>query len=133
MSDEATNNEPVGSDNQIGLSREQVTKRIMQQKVILERKWKDLARQLSRSVEWTVTACLGQMQFTNEQARIVSDFFDLRPEERVWLEVVPYKNTSNQKIPSDPLLYRLYEVFWQLSFMRPIIVITNIFVFISKL
>lgn len=111
MTDQATNIEPVGSNNEIILSREHVTKRIMQQKVILDRNWKDLADQLNRSVEWTVTACLGQMQFTNEQAKIVSEFFDLKPEERVWLEVISYKNSSNQKISSDPLLYRLHEVF----------------------
>lgn len=32
--------------------REDVTKRILQQKVILQKKWRDLAEQLNQSVEW---------------------------------------------------------------------------------
>lgn len=32
--------------------REDVTKRILQQKVLLQKKWRDLAEQLNQSVEW---------------------------------------------------------------------------------
>lgn len=95
------------------LSRESVTQKILHQKVVLDRKWADLATQLNRSLEWTVTACLGQMQFTHEQAICVGEFFELTEEERKWLETVPYRNASQSSVAvpsSDPLLYRLYEV-----------------------
>lgn len=95
------------------LSRESVTQKIVHQKVALDRKWSDLATKLNRSLEWTVTACLGQMQFTHEQAVIVGEFFALTEAEQKWLETVPYRNASQSSavVPSsDPLMYRLYEV-----------------------
>ncbi|XP_031640881.1 uncharacterized protein LOC116352431 [Contarinia nasturtii] len=89
--------------------REDVTKRILQQKVILQKKWRDLAQQLNQSVEWTVAACLGQMQMTEEQSQSVGMYFQLNAQECRWLQTVPYRNSTNGSISSDPLLYRLHE------------------------
>lgn len=58
----------------------------------------------------TVAACLGQMQMTQQQAQTVSEYFQLNAQECLWLQIIPYKNTLNGTIPSDPLLYRLHEV-----------------------
>lgn len=50
------------------------------------------------------------MQMTEEQSEIVGRFFQLNTQEKRWLQTIPYKNTTNGTIPSDPLLYRLHEV-----------------------
>lgn len=92
------------------ITREKVTEKILFRKVALERKWDDLAKSLDRSVEWTVAACLGQMQLSAEQSEIVGEFFGLSTIERRFLQQVPYKNPSGLAVPSDPLLYRLHEV-----------------------
>lgn len=91
------------------MRRELVTQRILSRKVELGIKWSNVAEQLNKSVEWTVAACLGQMQMNTMESGIVASFFDLNLNERQWLETVPYKNTLD-RIPTDPLLYRMHEV-----------------------
>lgn len=91
-------------------SREDVTKRIRQQKVLLKKNWRDLANELNFSVEWTIAACLGQMTMTPEQSQVVGKYFELSPEECAWLTQIPYRNTLSGVLPSDPVLYRLHEV-----------------------
>lgn len=102
------------------LSREAVTQRILHRKVVLQRGWKPLAAQLEKSVEWTVTACLGHMQLSEVEAKIVSEYFGLTPDDRKWLQTVPYRGASQSATTpsSDPLLYRFYEVIFVRS-LRP--------------
>lgn len=50
------------------------------------------------------------MQMTQEQSKVVGEYFELTDQECRWLETIPYRNPSNGTIPSDPLLYRLHEV-----------------------
>lgn len=107
-------------------SRDEVTAKIRQQKVLLKKNWRDLANELNLSVEYTVAACLGQMKFTSEQAQKVGEYFNLSPEECLWLTEVPYRNTLNGRLPSDPILYRLHEALG-LSISR--LVFVNIFFF----
>ena len=45
-----------------------------------------------------------------EQARRVGELFDLTAEERQWLQVVPSKGSLATAVPTDPLIYRLYEI-----------------------
>lgn len=94
------------------VTREMVTQKILYQKVALGRNWKDLASMLRCSVEWTVAACLGQMQMTRDQAATVALYFGLDIKERMILETIPHRNAiQSGSVPtSDPLLYRLYEV-----------------------
>lgn len=89
--------------------REDVTTKIRHQKLLLKKNWRDLASELNLSIEYTVAACLGQMKFTPEQAQMVGKYFDLAPEESLWLTEIPYRNTLNGALPSDPVLYRLHE------------------------
>ena len=45
-----------------------------------------------------------------EQAGIVGEIFGLTAEEQKWLQVVPYKGSLPTPVPTDPLIYRWYEV-----------------------
>lgn len=89
--------------------REDITAKIRQQKILLKKNWRDLAQELNLSVEYTVAACLGQMKLTSEQAQKVGQYFNLSPEEWIFLTEIPYRNTLNGALPSDPVLYRLHE------------------------
>ena len=60
--------------------------------------------------EWTTAACLGQMTLNAEQAGVVGEIFGLTAEEQKWLQVVPYKGSLPTAVPTDPLIYRLYEI-----------------------
>jgi cyanate lyase len=92
------------------MSREEVAKKIVATKVSKALKWSDVAAKLGLSKEWTTAACLGQMTLNAEQAAVIGELFDLTGEERRWLTVVPYKGSLPTTIPTDPLIYRFYEL-----------------------
>ncbi|MAY38909.1 MULTISPECIES: cyanase [Spongiibacter] len=89
-------------------SRETVTQMILAAKVSKGIKWKDVAEKVGLSKEWTTAACLGQMALNEEQAAVIGSLFDLSDEAIAWLKIVPSKGAPG--IPTDPLLYRLYEI-----------------------
>jgi cyanate lyase len=90
--------------------REQVTDMILAAKVSKGIKWADVADAVGLSKEWVTAACLGQMQMTAEQARTVGGIFDLPGEAVAWLQQVPYKGSLPTAVPTDPLIYRFYEL-----------------------
>ncbi|MBR9884193.1 MAG: cyanase [Oceanospirillales bacterium] len=91
-------------------NREEVTSMIMSAKVLKGIKWSEVAEKVGLSKEWTTSACLGQMAMTKEQAETVGDIFSLSDEAVAWLQIVPYKGSLPTAVPTDPLIYRWYEV-----------------------
>ncbi len=91
-------------------SREEVTEIIMATKVIKGIQWSDVATAVGHSKEWTTAACLGQMAMDKNQAETVGDIFELSDEAIAWLQIAPYKGSLPTAVPTDPLIYRWYEV-----------------------
>ena len=94
----------------MSLTREDVTDMIMSVKIQKRIKWADVAPKLKLSKEWVTAACLGQMALTNTQAKLVAKIFSLPPEAIPVLEAVPYKGSLPTSVPTDPLIYRFYEL-----------------------
>ena len=92
------------------MSRLDVTEKIITTKVSKGLKWSDVATQVGCSKEWVTAGCLGQMTFTAEQAGVVAEIFGLSAEEKKWLMVVPYRGSLPTSVPTDPLIYRFYEL-----------------------
>ena len=92
------------------MDRLTVTQKILSAKVKHHMKWADIAPKLGASKEWTTAACLGQMTFTKSQAEVAQQLFDLSDEEAAWLQIVPYKGSLATSVPTDPLIYRWYEI-----------------------
>jgi len=92
------------------MSREAVTAKIVAAKVAKNIRWADVAKKVGQSKEWTTAACLGQMTLTAAQAATVGEFFDLTADDILWLQRVPYKGSLPTAIPTDPLIYRFYEL-----------------------
>ena len=92
------------------MSRIEVTEKIVVTKVAKGLKWSDVAAKVGQSKEWVTAACLGQMTLTAEQAGVVAEIFGLTAEEKKWLMVVPYKGSLPTAVPTDPLIYRFYEL-----------------------
>src|SRR6266540_1708800 len=92
------------------MKREDVTDLIVFRKIRKGIKWSDVATKVGHSKEWTTAACLGQMQMTKKQAETVGKIFDLPEEAVVLLQTVPYKGSLPTAVPTDPLIYRLYEL-----------------------
>jgi cyanate lyase len=92
------------------MKREDVTDLIAFRKVKKGVKWAEVASKVGQSKEWTTAACLGQMQMTREQARTVGEIFELPEEAVILLQTVPYKGSLPSAVPTDPLIYRWYEI-----------------------
>jgi cyanate lyase len=92
------------------MTREDVTDLIYSTKIQKGLKWADVAKKVGQSKEWVTAACLGQMTLTKEQAATVGKIFGLPAEAVKLLQVVPYKGSLPTAIPTDPLIYRLYEI-----------------------
>lgn len=91
-------------------SRNQVTEQIISTKVAQGIKWSDVASRVGLSKEWVTAGCLGQMTFDKAQAEKVGEIFSLSDEAIAWLQIVPYKGSLPTAVPTDPLIYRWYEV-----------------------
>lgn len=92
------------------MTREDVTDLIYSAKIQKGLKWASVAKKLKLSKEWTTAACLGQMTLTEAQALVVGKTFDLPAEAIALLQVVPYKGSLRSAVPTDPLIYRWYEI-----------------------
>ncbi len=92
------------------MNRSAVTEKIMLTKVAKSIKWSEVAAKVGLSKEWTTAACLGQMTLTPAQAAVVGQIFGLSDAEQKWLTVVPYKGSLPATVPTDPLIYRFYEL-----------------------
>ncbi len=92
------------------MDRTDVTKKIVSVKVKKGMKWDAIARKIGQSKEWVTAALLGQMQMTKKQAEAAGKLFGLNDEEMAWLQIVPYKGSLQSAVPTDPLIYRWYEI-----------------------
>ena len=92
------------------MDRFTVTQKIITAKVKNHMKWGEIAPKLGASKEWTTAACLGQMTFNKTQAEAAQKLFELTDEEAAWLQIVPYKGSLATSVPTDPLIYRWYEI-----------------------
>ena len=92
------------------MNRNDITEKIITAKVAQGLTWESVAAKVGQSKEWTTALCLGQMTATAEQAAVVGEIFGLGAEEQQWLQVVPYKGSLATAVPTDPLIYRWYEI-----------------------
>jgi cyanate lyase len=92
------------------MKRSDVTDLIAFRKIKLGIKWSEVAKKVGESKEWVTAACLGQMLMTKKQAETVGKIFDLPEEAVLILQTVPYKGSLPTAVPTDPLIYRLYEI-----------------------
>jgi cyanate lyase len=90
--------------------RSEVTGMIRAAKVKRNIKWAEAASAIGQSKEWTTAGCLGQMAFTKDQAEKIGALFGLSDEAAAWLQIAPYKGSLPTAVPSDPLIYRWYEI-----------------------
>ena len=92
------------------MNRNDVTEKIISVKVSKGLKWEAVAKKVGQSKEWTTARCLGQMTATPAQAKVLGKIFGLTVDEQKWLQVVPSKGSLDTAVPTDPLIYRWYEI-----------------------
>ncbi|MDR3524570.1 MAG: cyanase [Acetobacteraceae bacterium] len=72
--------------------------------------WADIAGQLGYSPVWTCAACLGQMSMLPETAAKAAALLGLSEDEADILAAIPYRGSLPTAVPTDPLIYRFYEL-----------------------
>lgn len=82
---------------------------ILQAKIEKGLKWSDVAKAAGLSVEYTCSACLGMNHLDRQNADAVAKALGLGNEVSAALQRFPHK-TWSQAIPTDPVIYRWYEI-----------------------
>jgi cyanate lyase len=73
--------------------------------------WKYICDQIGGMSQVMITgAILGQMKLTKPQAAKAGDLFGLSKAETAMLNEVPMRGTGTPMPPTDPLIYRFYEL-----------------------
>ncbi len=92
------------------MNRNDVTEMIVAAKIAKGLKWADVAAKVGLSKEWVTAGCLGQMTFDARQATVLGEVFGLPGQAVLLLQEVPYKGSLPTAVPTDPLIYRFYEL-----------------------
>ena len=92
------------------MTREDVTELVVMSRLKKGLTWTKIAKAVGASKEWTTAALLGQMQMTKEQAEAAGKLLGLSDYAVLLLQQVPYKGSLPTAVPTDPLVYRFYEL-----------------------
>ena len=95
------------------LTRNDVTEKIVFNRMKKGLTWASLAEAVGQSLPWTTSALLGQHQMTAAQAKAAGDMLGLSEDDQMLLTYVPYKGSfgkPGELVPTDPLIYRFYEM-----------------------
>ena len=92
------------------IGRADVTEMVVMARLKKGLTWAKLAKAVGESKEWTTAALLGQMQMTKEQAQAAGRLLGLPEDAVLLLQQVPYKGSLPTAVPTDPLIYRFYEL-----------------------
>ena len=91
--------------------RAEVTQKILSQKRLKRLSWKTIVAEIGGgSAVYLTAALMGQMKLRPEQAERAAALFDLTEEEKLLLQEVPYRGSLPTMVPTDPLIYRFYEL-----------------------
>jgi cyanate lyase len=92
------------------MNRQDVVEMIVAARIAKGLTWGEVAKRVGKSKEWVTAGCLGQMTFNEEQAAVIVEVFDLpEPAKRI-LQTPPYRGALPTAVPTDPLIYRFYEL-----------------------
>jgi len=93
------------------LSREEVSAKILSQKVALGLTWGGIAAEIgSCSAIICTAALLGQSVMTPDEAKKAANILGLSVDEARWLTLSPERGAAAIMPPTDPLIYRFYEL-----------------------
>jgi cyanate lyase len=93
------------------MKREALTEKILDIKREKEWKWSYICEKIGGfSPTLIVGALMGQMKLTKPQAQAAAELFGLSKSEQAMLNEIPYRGTGTPMPPTDPLIYRFYEM-----------------------
>jgi cyanate lyase len=92
------------------MNRHLLVEKIMASKQSKGLAWKDLASAIGRAPAFATAALLGQMSLNKDEAEVMGQLLGLGEDEIGLLQQVPHRGSLAAAIPTDPLIYRFYEI-----------------------
>jgi len=93
------------------MTHDELTRKILAIKRAKGLSWKTIAAEIGDGTAVYLTAALmGQMKLRPEQAERAAKLFGLDAEEQSLLQEIPYRGSLPTAVPTDPLIYRFYEL-----------------------
>jgi cyanate lyase len=93
------------------MKRAEVTEKILSAKRLKGLSWKTICAEIGGgSPTYLTAALLGQMKLRPDQAERAAKLLGLDVEETLLLQEVPYRGSLPSAVPTDPLIYRFYEL-----------------------
>jgi cyanate lyase len=93
------------------MTRADLTQKILSTKRRKGLSWKQIVSEIGGgSAVYVTAAVMGQMKLRPEQVERAAAMFDLAEEEKLLLQEVPYRGSLPTAVPTDPLIYRFYEL-----------------------
>jgi cyanate lyase len=92
------------------MNRQSLAEKIVALKHAKQTSWKRLAEAIGRSPGFVTAALLGQMSLNTDEAQTVGRLLGLNEDEVALLQQTPYRGSLPTAIPTDPLIYRFYEI-----------------------
>jgi len=93
------------------MTRDELTRKILAIKRAKRLSWKTIVTEIGGgSAVYLTAALLGQMKLQPEQAERAARLFGLDAEDESLLQEIPYRGSLPSAVPTDPLIYRFYEL-----------------------
>lgn len=92
------------------MTRDEITQQIVASRVAKGLTWQQLADAIDKPVVWTTSALLGQHPIPAELGTVLVEMLGLDPAAVPVLAAVPMRGGLPTAVPTDPTIYRFYEV-----------------------
>ncbi len=92
------------------MTKKEAAEAVRAAKARLKVTWAQLAEAIDRPLAWTTAALLGQHPMTADQADAAVALLDLGDDVREALQLQPTRGALDASVPTDPTIYRFYEV-----------------------
>ena len=93
------------------MTRDELTRKILATKRSKSLSWKAIVAEIGGgSAVYLTAALMGQMKLRPEQAKRAAKLFDLGEDESFLLQEIPNRGSLPTVVPTDPLIYRFYEL-----------------------
>ena len=93
------------------MTRDKLTRKILSIKRAKSLTWKAIVAEIGGgSAVYLMAALMGQMKLRPEQAERAARLFELDEDQKCLLQEIPYRGSPPTVVPTDPLIYRFYEL-----------------------
>jgi putative hydrolase of the HAD superfamily len=92
------------------MTKKAAAEAVLAAKIRLGLTWAQIADAVDAPLAWTTAALLGQHPMTATQAATAAGLLELDADAQVALQLQPTRGALDSPVPTDPTIYRFYEV-----------------------